>query len=105
MSKRIDPAPRLNFVFEMIADAASRGERCPTSDEIRDKMWRQHLTALPSPVSDLARAGRIVVWVHARNWRVVEILMGPARGCRTAEAPNGRRAYLRIDHHGTHALA
>jgi hypothetical protein len=44
----------------------------------------------------LARAGRIVLTVHAHNWRVAEILSGPHALKGTMRAPHDWAAYLRV---------
>jgi len=65
--------------FGLLSHAASEGRRCPTNGEVRGghAMFRV-----------LADAGKIKVGVYARNWRVVEIFVGPSAGCVTAPSPD-----------------
>lgn len=75
--------------FVRLQGCAVAGDRCPQNDQI------------PSAVfSALAREGKILVKVFARNWRVVEILVGPYAGRSTADDPlrrAGEKPYKVID--------
>lgn len=74
---------QLDAVFDRIVQAAVNGERCPQTGH--DGFTSAITTAL-------ARAGRILIEVYARNWRVVEILTGPHKGKRTMACPHNRSA-------------
>lgn len=95
--------PTLQFIFDWLVRCAANELRCPTADQIRDELAR---AGLPhgkgtAPTTALAFMGRIRVHVHARNWRVVEILDGPHAGQQTKGAPNGHACYLVIDRAGS----
>lgn len=75
--------------FAKLEKCAEGRERCPQNDQIPSAAF-----------SALARAGRIRVMVFRKNYRVVEILIGPQAGKRTADAPDrriGETPYMVID--------
>jgi hypothetical protein len=98
--------PTLEHVFNWLVACAIKGERCPTTDQIRIEIVRAGLPAQgQAPTTALALAGRILVRVHAKNWRVVEILHGEHAGRRTKAAPNHWSCYLVIDRQGVRRVA
>lgn len=69
--------------FKLIEQAALNGARCPTN-----RSQENPTGELASGItSALVKAGRIRIEVYAHNWRVVEILIGPHTGLRTASSP------------------
>jgi hypothetical protein len=94
------PQKTIDAVFALIERAALAGERCPTNASIDAFMQEKGLDRCGDSGADLiralARSGRMVFTVHARNWRVAEILTGPNALKATAPAPNRWAAYLRI---------
>ena len=75
----------LNAVFLLIRARAKAGERAPINDEF---------SGGTPVIQALAERGLIRVEVFAQNWRVIEILEGPEKGCRTKECPLGGEPYL-----------
>lgn len=69
----------LSQQFALLEEAAARGDRCPQS--------RPHGPIVSGVITALARAGKIRSEVYVHNWRVVEILVGPHAGKRTAPEP------------------
>jgi hypothetical protein len=100
--------PSLKHVFDRLALAASRGERCPLGLDVQSDLIRtglpigkQALGGHSSATTALAVRGYIRVRVHARNWRVVEIQAGPHAGRETQGPPNHTwRYYLVVDRNG-----
>lgn len=75
--------------FAKLEKCAEGRERCPQNDKIPSEAF-----------SALARAGKIRVMVFRKNYRVVEIMVGPQAGKRTADAPDrriGEVPYMVID--------
>lgn len=88
----------MDAVFAILVDAAVKGERCPTSEQLTYAMDR---TDANKWVSELAKVGRIRVEVSAHNWRVVEIREGEHKGKRTAPNPiKGAKPYMIVDRGG-----
>lgn len=89
----LDHMCAVRAVLGILRDAASRGARCPTNEDLRQQLWAIGLTmpAYAHP-AELAYAKHIRVEVYGRNYRVVEI-----DGMRTAEPPEGGQPYLVID--------
>lgn len=71
--------PRFDKAFARIEQCTVDRLRCPQNDEIPGITF-----------STLARQGRIKVMVFRKNYRVVEILVGPHAGKQTADAPDRR---------------
>jgi hypothetical protein len=69
------------LIVDLIADAADRGERCPTAPYF----VRRGLSS--PPVSLLADIGVLRSEVYGRNYRRVFICAGPHRGKSTKAAP------------------
>lgn len=89
--------PQLRAVFALIEEAAAKGARCPTRQEIRQHLIAAGLGGEPVKlVGELCRRRRILIYVHAHNWRVAEILEGPHTGKSTMPPPRPWAAYLRI---------
>lgn len=89
----------LDACMSMIEAAARAGERCPTGEQIAARMRSLGMSdSVDGAVPQLARAGKLRIEVGHRNWRVVKILAGPAKGLNTAYPPNGLpwRPYLII---------
>lgn len=73
---------QLDDAFATLVVAAIAGQRCPVAA-------REGVLGLPSGVTGkLARDGKIKVEVYAKNYRVVEILVGPHAGKRTKAPPS-----------------
>jgi hypothetical protein len=87
-----DRKSRLDAAFDIVCTAAAAGHRCPQNGE--------HGLA-SGALPELARAGRIKIYIYPHNYRVILILEGPHRGCRTADAPTGRHPWKLIDKNGT----
>lgn len=94
------PEKTLEAVFDMLARAAGAGERCPTNRAIDLFMMEKRLERRGDSATDvlkaLARSGRIILTVHAHNWRVAEILTGSLALKSTMSAPREWAAYLRV---------
>lgn len=73
-------AQRKEIVFGLIVEAAVRGWRCPTSQDVADQ---HNITNSSRLFSMLAADGRIRIEVSARNWRTVWICDGEHRGLHT----------------------
>lgn len=88
-----DHARELIAAFEMIEQAAIKGERCPQSGNfgpLRTSLARE-----------LARLGRIRIEISSLNWRQIVLLDGPHKGKATAPNPHkGTRVYQVIDASG-----
>lgn len=80
----MNPA-HLEEAFNLLVAAAGAGERCPQS-------W-PHGPLRSGTVPALCEAGRIRSEVYAKNWRVVTILTGEAKGKRTMAAPSSGPPY------------
>lgn len=81
--------PKYGAAFARLEQCAEGRDRCPQNDQIPSAAF-----------SALARAGRIKVMVFRKNYRVVEILVGPQAGKRTADATDrriGEVPYMVID--------
>jgi hypothetical protein len=77
----------LDACMSMIEAAARAGERCPTGEQIAARMRSLGMSdSVDGAVPQLARAGKLRIEVGHRNWRVVKILAGPAKGLNTASA-------------------
>ncbi|HLH51731.1 MAG TPA: hypothetical protein VKV96_20500 [Roseiarcus sp.] len=89
--------PQLEAVFALIEEAAAKGARCPTRDEIRAHLVAAGHGGEPVRLTrELCRSGRIMIYVHAKNWRVAKIMAGPHAGKTTMPPPRPWAAYLRI---------
>lgn len=80
---------KIDTAFKTLSDCAARGDRCPMNDVIPS-----------SAFGTLARAGKIRIRIFEKNWRVVDILVGPQAGKSTADAPGrrlGQKPYKVID--------
>jgi len=90
----VNPAivPRASplLVFKALCHCARNGERCPTQEQFRRSYG---FGAVSSVIDELRRAGKIKVEVYGRNWRVIEIMEGEFKGCRTMEPPHGGKPY------------
>ena len=95
-----------DFVFDLVAEAAAKGERCPKNIEI----WILLQNAgLPTGRSEytvleaLGRQGKIRGKVSGRNWRTIEILVGPHAGKETRWDPcGGAGVHWILDRNGWH---
>lgn len=76
-------------LFQILIDAALRGDRCPTLDQLR-YVHKISTTYRLTPLCDL---GWIRMEVYSGNWRIVEIMTGPHKGARTEEHPNKSLPY------------
>ena len=80
--------PSLPFVFRLIEDAAARGVRCPTNDQIAQAMYRAKQAGhahgtINKLLRELVKSGRIAL--HGQNPdRVIAILTGPHAGKSTS---------------------
>lgn len=75
--------------FRLIESTAAAGDRCPQRTIIPSLMFCK-----------LARQGKIRVRIFARNWRVVDVLVGPYAGRSTADDPQrrvGEKPYKVVD--------
>jgi len=72
-----------------LSEAAIMDSRCPSNPELVEA----GIPAATSVIGKLARQGEISVEVYGRNYRVIEIHEGPAKGQRTAECPWGGKPY------------
>ncbi len=77
-------ALRDETLFERFEQAAISGERCPTMGQLRDEGYVDSSKS----AQRLADSGAIRIEVYARNYRVIEIKLGPHEGRRTAPPPN-----------------
>lgn len=77
----------LSMVFDRLARAASRGEPCPTNDELARSCGLSGKLAASYRVRRLVALGKVRVEDHS-PWgrRVVTILTGPHAGTTTCEA-------------------
>lgn len=85
-------SPSEQFVFDLIIEAARAGKRCPQ----RTEFVRGHIdlsAASSNIVCRLARFGWLKIEISGRNYRTVEILKGPDKGCRTMMDPSGAVAW------------
>lgn len=82
----------LDRAFAAIEEAAAKGERCPTNDQLPGN----------NPLGVLARDGRVRIEVFAQNWRVVTILDGPHKGKHTLQPKTNSPPYVVIDKGGRH---
>jgi hypothetical protein len=81
---------RCKLMLRIIAEAADRGERCPTADQFC-------YLGVPGPVaisSRLADAGIIRIEVSAHNWRTVWICQGEHRGKHTMLRKTPSKPYI-----------
>lgn len=100
---QVRPQEIFDAVFAILVDAAARGARCPTSDNIAYCLEKRGFThGGTGIVPDLAEVGRIKIEVYSLNWRVVEICEGEHKGERTAECPRGGKPYIILDRTGRH---
>lgn len=73
------PANDPSTTFVLLQQLARDGKRCPPNTDTR----------LGSEVMrELVRAGKIRICIYPRNWRAVEILIGPDAGKRTQGPPD-----------------
>ena len=70
--------------YSKIVAAAIAGDRAPQNTEIAGGAMI---------VGELVNMGKIKVELYGQNWRVFELLDGPNKGARTAEAPKGGNPY------------
>src|SRR3990167_5262320 len=88
----------LYATLQIIANAADRGERCPTSQEMVLQLFELGFRRKCSGTThDLIKLGFIRVEVYGRNYRVVEIIDGQHKGKRTKEYPNVGVPYKILD--------
>ena len=90
----------------MLVDAAARNQRCPQNSEINDALCAAGLPTFcavaggTTPVIlALKNAGKIVIEVWGRNWRVVEICVGEHKGKRTLACPNSTKRTIVLKKH------
>ncbi len=76
---------RVRDVLQVLRQAAAKGLRCPTNEEIEQQTGAMHFSETPP---QLALAGLLTVEIYGKNYRVIEI-----DGIRTAAAPEGRKPY------------
>jgi hypothetical protein len=88
---------QLDTMFDAYLYAAKIGARCPTKAELFQRLGFNASDA----TKRLAAAGKIVVEIYGRNWRVIEIADGPCKGARTAAPPHGGNPYLTINSEGS----
>lgn len=92
---------RAELIFGVLVRVATQGRRCPTNAEIANELQELGLKAATGGISalmgQLALAGRIVVRVYAKNWRMVEITSGACLGMKTLPPPRGGEPYTVID--------
>ena len=81
-------------LFNELCMRASFGDRCPIAANFVAKKLSVNL-------KPLALKGVIRVEIYAKNWRVVEILVGSHKGQRTQEPPWGGKFYKKMDKNGT----
>jgi len=89
-----------DFVLDLLGTIAAAGDRCPTGEEIRDRLTVAGLPCTNSGTAWttwLARAGHIRIEVFGKNWRVITILTGPHIGKKTKAAPRAGAPYVVID--------
>ena len=80
MIGRTDPA-KVQKIYELIAEAAERGERCPSNKTLATAIRARSTAAASIAVQQLVREGTLVI-VRRSKPRVIEI---PATGKRTKE--------------------
>lgn len=99
---RISLKYRLDAVLEILTEAATKGERCPTNDDVIDRLENRGIRCCLSYIPDLARRGLIRIEICGRNYRTIEILKGPHKGARTLS--NGSKPHWIIDGAGHHHI-
>jgi hypothetical protein len=78
------PAPQ-DVLFEIMCEIAEGSSRCPASDAL-DRMLAARCPRgggdgpRRSSSNQLAITGKLVVKIHGKNWRTIEILTGAAAG-------------------------
>jgi hypothetical protein len=76
------------IAFRMLRDAAAAGLRCPIADEIARALKIAGVGgAATNIVPELCRLGYITSRVYSKNWRIVEIEVGPCAGKKTLSPP------------------
>jgi hypothetical protein len=89
------------LILKTLEAAASEGRRCPTNAELADILNANGApvatSSVPGIVSQLVRAGHIIVSVYPLNWRVVTITSGYFKRHKTAAPPTQKKPYLVID--------
>lgn len=83
----------LDRAFDLVVQAAIKGERCPENGA--DGIHMQD-------IAKLAHTGRIEIEIYASNFRRATILEGPHVGKRTAPEPFGRKPWKVINKDGTY---
>lgn len=89
-------------VLAALTEAAIRGRRCPTTDQLGDLAGSRPRAA--AALKRLTATGIIVIKISGHNWRVVDIKKGPHAGKSTMSDPNGWATYRRLDAAGDHWL-
>lgn len=85
---------QLDTAFATLERFAVAGDRAPMADT-------HGITS--TLTTALCREGRIRSEVYALNWRVIEIMVGPNAGKRTAECPTkGAKPYLTVGRETVH---
>jgi hypothetical protein len=85
------PTPQ-DVLFEIVCEIATGNLRCPASDALdrmlaaRCAVWRPGWSSTKL-LERLAIAGKLVVKIHGKNWRTIEILAGAAAGRSTLSSP------------------
>jgi hypothetical protein len=91
---------RANEIFRFLEAAAMEGRRCPTNPEIAAHLETLGLSAsaggVPAVLGRLAREGKIIVRIYARNWRQVLIVSGPLQGAQTSPPSRGGEPHFVI---------
>jgi len=85
-------------LFQVFAQAARKGERAPTTQEL---MMSGIISPSQTAVT-LASKGVIVIYIHGRNWRVIKIMYGPEEGHETEARFGQGPPYLVFDKTGRH---
>jgi hypothetical protein len=89
-------------LFEIIDELAARGERCPIALELNRRLRLRAGRTIDTSrlLQQLAIAGKLIVKVHGRNWRTIEICVGRHAGMSTQPPPVPLAVYLIADHKG-----
>ena len=91
-----------NRVLAALTEAATRGQRCPTTDRLGDLVHSKPQAA--AALKELTADGHIVIEISGHNWRVVRLQTGPHAGSSTMPNPDAHTVYRRLDAFGDHWL-
>lgn len=94
-------------MLDILTGCAKRGERCPAKGELRRLLSLRGIRPVGNVralLVELARQGKIIINIHAHNWRTVEIFENGKFVAATQTPPRPWAVYKVADRRGYHMV-